>query len=592
MRAFPFSALLLVFFVSPTWAQEEPGEAFRSIKIVADPAAQASQAQVQRWHEKLRNAKSELEVIDSPLSDALQFVSEQADIPIRVDQRALDDIGVAGDVPVSLNARNISTRSLLRLLLQELDLTYLVDSTGVVVTTWEVAESRLVRRVYPVSDLIHEGPLSDPDILIGVITSSVEAHLWEHLGGPGSISCFQKSLIVDSTDLAHRNIESLLTRLREVKELSSDSYTTASVSVFPSQQQSADLEAKLNSTHVPIEFIDVSLEEVTDFLSDVSEIPIHLDRRSLSDVGYSTDLPITIQAKELSVKQTLTILCQQHDLGWHPVDGMIVMTSSTYAQRAWEIRVYPVRDLVWHGLDIRDPELRQQLWQATRSLPSTVNHAAGRANLKTTDLPKLPDFGGLVDSITTAIEPETWEHLGGPGSITYYPMCDCLVVRHHRAMHEKVAELLHQLRSQENAVDTETLTQQIEQIRSQLLTVKYVPYQVTDTSSDFTREDFQAIGRQVEQLIVADTWNSDDYFILATQAGLIIRHTREVHEKIGEFLDQVGIGLPAPSLSSDRSPVNAHGSSGPNASSGFDAEAQGMGSPFQNSVNGQQGGFF
>ncbi|QDU74367.1 hypothetical protein Pan97_13740 [Bremerella volcania] len=302
MRAFLWTALLVSFTAAPLMAQQESSDAIGPITIVPNQASQSSLAEVQRWQEKLQSATAEIDFIETPLSDALQFVSEQIDVPIRIDQRALDDVGFDIETEVTLKTPQLAANTLLQLLLREVSLTYLVDSTGVVVTTWETVESRLVRRVYPIGDLVHEGPLSDPDYLIKVITSTVEIPLWENVGGPASMNHYQNTLIVDQTDEAHRKIESLLARLRQVKQQPSDAYATAALSVHPLGDQAKDVDAKLNSVRVPIEFIEVPLEDVTEFLADISEIPIHLDGHGLSDIGIHGDCTITHRPSRTSMR--------------------------------------------------------------------------------------------------------------------------------------------------------------------------------------------------------------------------------------------------------------------------------------------------
>ncbi len=582
MRVLLSLALLVSLTTTPLLAQEESGEAFDLIKIASPEGLQTSLDLVQKWEKKLESAKVEIDVIDTRLRDALQVVSEQIEVPIRIDQRALDDNGQDAETEVTLRTPKVAADTLLPILLKEVRLTYRIDTTGVVVTTWEAAESNLVRRVYPVSDLIHQGPQSDPGYLMEVITSTVEPSQWEQLGGPAVITHFQNNLIVDCVEKTHKKVESLLARLREVKNLSNDSYSTAALYAFPEDSKAADIEAKMNSVRVPTEFIDLPLEEVLAFLSDTSEIPIVLDKRSLAEIGISPDQPIDLAVKDLTLKQAFAVLAEQQDLSWYVVGGMIIVTTHEEAERELEIRLYPVRDLVWHGLNIRDPALRTQLWQLTRTSPDGLIKPLGRTDLKKTDLPQMPDFDNLVQTITSTLQPSSWEELGGPGSITNYPLCDCLVVQQTREVHEKLAELLYQIRSQSESVDREQLADKIKQISQDILTVRYTPYQVTGTNVDFNRDDFQSIGAQVKQLIEPDSWGDKDHFVIATQGGLIVRQERDAHEKIANFLDQVGIGLPK---------SIANSPSLPQASTAKE-DLGGTGCSFQVPSGHQEGGFF
>ncbi|MCG8653615.1 MAG: hypothetical protein MI861_27505, partial [Pirellulales bacterium] len=61
--------------------------------------------------------------LELPLEDAARQISEAHDIPIVVDRRALEEIGLTVDQPVTMDLKNVSLRSFLRLMLRELDLT-------------------------------------------------------------------------------------------------------------------------------------------------------------------------------------------------------------------------------------------------------------------------------------------------------------------------------------------------------------------------------------------------------------------------------------------------------------------------------------
>jgi hypothetical protein len=53
----------------------------------------------------------------------------------------------------------------------------------------------------------------------------------------------------------------------------------------------------------------------------------------------------------------------------------------------------------------------------------------------------------LIEIISSTITPDTWETVGGPGSIRYYRQGMALVVRAPQAVHDKMVDLLTQLRA-------------------------------------------------------------------------------------------------------------------------------------------------
>lgn len=107
--------------------------------------------------EKILNALEEpttLEFIETPLQDVIDYLKDLHSIEIQVDNRALEDVGIGSDTPITRNLKGITLRSALRLMLKELDLTYVIQDEVLSITTPEEAESQLLTKVYPVADLV------------------------------------------------------------------------------------------------------------------------------------------------------------------------------------------------------------------------------------------------------------------------------------------------------------------------------------------------------------------------------------------------------------------------------------------------------
>ena len=91
---------------------------------------------------------------ETPLQEAINQISEAHKIPIVIDNQALEDIGLSADEPVTINLENVSLRSFLRIMLRDLDLTYVIKDEVMQITSQEAAEENLVTKVYPVGDLV------------------------------------------------------------------------------------------------------------------------------------------------------------------------------------------------------------------------------------------------------------------------------------------------------------------------------------------------------------------------------------------------------------------------------------------------------
>ncbi len=90
------------------------------------------------------------------LKDALDFIAARYQIPIVIDQRALDDANVDTTTEVKGSFPGIKLRNLFKLLLEQLTspLTYVIEDEVLKITTVDKANEKLSIRMYPVGDLI------------------------------------------------------------------------------------------------------------------------------------------------------------------------------------------------------------------------------------------------------------------------------------------------------------------------------------------------------------------------------------------------------------------------------------------------------
>jgi hypothetical protein len=96
---------------------------------------------------------AQMEFIETPLQDAVDYLKDHHGIEIQLDVKALEDEGIGSDTPVSRTLKGISLASAFRLLLGPLGMTYVVRD-GVLLLTTPQAVSRMVElRVYDVGDL-------------------------------------------------------------------------------------------------------------------------------------------------------------------------------------------------------------------------------------------------------------------------------------------------------------------------------------------------------------------------------------------------------------------------------------------------------
>lgn len=102
-----------------------------------------------------------LEFIETPLDQVVWFLKDMHGINIELDPKALDDVGIGTDVPMTRNLKGVSLRSALRLMLRDLELTYEIRNEVLQITTPEAAMARAQLKVYNVSALLDKGETAE-----------------------------------------------------------------------------------------------------------------------------------------------------------------------------------------------------------------------------------------------------------------------------------------------------------------------------------------------------------------------------------------------------------------------------------------------
>ena len=180
----------------------------------------------QRIEQALAGAAS-FEFVETPLVDVVRYIEQEHQIPTLIDKRALDDVGLGSDTPVTISVENISLRSALRLMLKELDLTYVLRDEVLKITTPEESENEPAIMVYPVADfLTRESPGAEPavaeeqlDLLIDLIETTVAPDTWDTVGGAGTIVALDPwgLLVIAQSNEIHDRIGGLLSAARRAR---------------------------------------------------------------------------------------------------------------------------------------------------------------------------------------------------------------------------------------------------------------------------------------------------------------------------------------------------------------------------------------
>lgn len=95
-----------------------------------------------------------LDFTETPLQDAVEYLKDLHGVEIQLDTRALEDAAIGSDSPVTRMLNGLSLASALRLMLDDLDCTYVVQDGVLLLTSKAAAQKMVDLRVYNVSDLV------------------------------------------------------------------------------------------------------------------------------------------------------------------------------------------------------------------------------------------------------------------------------------------------------------------------------------------------------------------------------------------------------------------------------------------------------
>ncbi len=360
----------------------------------------------------------------TPLTAVLEALGKQTGINIALNRAALADVGLGDDAPITTSGEEQTLQRLLRLTLGELDLTSVIRDGVLLVTTVEEAGSAASMSVgvYPIGDLVVRRDRTGRsiyagDVLARIITGSIVPASWTKAGGPGSFAVLQldgvrpameEALVILQTAGVHEETAQLLAALRKIARQTAGGQVPDTVLLDREAASENKLVRETLARKVDVEFDNKPLEDVIESLKETYQIEMQIDSQALHHVNVPLDVPVTFRVSGVPLRSALALMLEQLDLTYICVHThLLLVTTPQEASIYLPMGLYPVGDLV-----------------------------ADRGYL------------GLMETITTTIQPSTWLGFGGPGAIlaaSFDPL-EVLVVSQTAEVHREIAELLHELR--------------------------------------------------------------------------------------------------------------------------------------------------
>ena len=248
---------------------------------------------------------------------------------------------------------------------------------------------------------------------------------------------------------------------------------------------------------VDVNFENQPLGVVLDTLARMTGVNVHIDRAGLNAEGVASETPVSIALSQpVSLRSALNLILEELRLSYVIRNEVLLITSEQARDTDVYQEVYNVADLVI-GIPNFVPGFNVGLPSAIRdahdvmapqgfgamngaaSMPLTMASTdllPGQPN--TSVLSQMPlddllpgasslgnnptitpggqggaamaDFETLMSLIKDTIQPDTWDDMGGAGTITPFPGNLSLVVSATQQVHEEIRDLLEQLRKSQD----------------------------------------------------------------------------------------------------------------------------------------------
>jgi hypothetical protein len=133
-----------------------------------------------------------------------------------LDKAALSDEGIALDQPVTLKLAGVTLESVLHLLLEPVQMDWLVQDEVLKITTRSWAEKHPETRTYDIHNLLDAGHKHED--LIAAITKCIEPASWSGKQATAGISHTGGVLVIRQSQRVHSDIAHLLEELDEIAD--------------------------------------------------------------------------------------------------------------------------------------------------------------------------------------------------------------------------------------------------------------------------------------------------------------------------------------------------------------------------------------
>ena len=252
-------------------------------------------------------------------------------------------------------------------------------------------------------------------------------------------------------------------------------------------EKEKQIEQKLRTQSISINFKNTPLDEVVGYLQTYTGINFDIDTRAMREASIDPKMEINSTLKDIRLVSALEVMLNKANLRWVINNEVVQITTQKGAAGKLVRHTVPVADLV---IPVQNAsykptlDLQHMMAQAnkmgqlgnmgssatpvtpitglptgTGSLTGTASNSQGGVMNRLQNQPassggpvvnRISASGTIEESlirlITSSVHPETWESMGGPGRLEYYPLGMALVINQSPEVIEEVTRLLESLR--------------------------------------------------------------------------------------------------------------------------------------------------
>ncbi len=152
------------------------------------------------------NDRMDIEEKAAALSAVMEFIADHLDVPIIIDDKALESENITPEEPITFKRSDARVRDILVQVLEPLQLTYRIHLEAVVITSKKTSANEM--RFYDLSAFLPDNSLIT-DLLSG-IQNMVAPDSWIDAGGTSAMRTVGSMLVVSAPYETHLEIERFL----------------------------------------------------------------------------------------------------------------------------------------------------------------------------------------------------------------------------------------------------------------------------------------------------------------------------------------------------------------------------------------------